>query len=592
MDPQFTVMASPPSELAAAFLQTGITLGLMLVCVYLYARFHKAYFAAWALAWGLYAVRLSSIAAFLLTARPIWLYWHQVLTGLTALALLWAALVFSQQVRWRSAYWLLVLFPPLWSYLAIYRMENFFLAAGPAVLFLSLATMWTGVVFFRHHRSIGSRPAALMAAAFLLWGVHHLDYPFLRARGAWNPWGYYLDIVFELFIGLGILLLVLEDQRQGLSVLSALSGDLQRGGAEEDIVEALLARPLTLPAVTGSAMFYRGSDGDGHFTHGAGTCADWIGDGAAGPSRDAIETVIRDGHPAAAHGWPSPDDGRLAGHAYTAALPVFRGEEVVGALVVVGKARDPFAVLDEEFLIALGHHVGAALANADLYKRLAERSTELERLTVQMVRQHEEERQRLSRELHDETAQVFAAVRLQVALARDEAEGERRARLEQALEFIGSGIRSIRAVARDLRPTLLDDLGLLPALQAQATEFERRTGIETDFRAPDTAPPVSAEAELALFRAMQEGLANVARHSDAGSVHVVLSCDAEGVSMRVEDDGNGVRPTDDEDTGAHMGLVGMRERIGALGGSVTLNDSADTGAVLDVMVPLSSGGSQ
>jgi signal transduction histidine kinase len=91
---------------------------------------------------------------------------------------------------------------------------------------------------------------------------------------------------------------------------------------------------------------------------------------------------------------------------------------------------------------------------------------------------------------------------------------------------------------------------------------------------------------------MQEGLANVARHSDAGSVHVVLSCDAEGVSMRVEDDGNGVRPTDDEDTGAHMGLVGMRERIGALGGSVTLNDSADTGAVLDVMVPLSSGGSQ
>ena len=156
-----------------------------------------------------------------------WLYVHQVLTGWTALALLGAALAFSQQLAWRRRYLALVLFPPLWSYVAIYRLENFFLAAGPAVLFLSLATLWTGWAFWRYQRRTGSRAASFVAAVLVLWGLHHLDYPLLRARGAWNPWGYYLDIGFVLALGAGILLLVVEELRRGLATLSALSGDLQ-----------------------------------------------------------------------------------------------------------------------------------------------------------------------------------------------------------------------------------------------------------------------------------------------------------------------------------------------------------------------------
>ena len=186
------------TELAAAFLQAGITIGLVTVCLYLYARYHKAYFALWALAWFMYALRLGAIISFLVTENWGWLYWHQVLTGWTALAFLWAALVFSEQVQWRDRYWILVVFPPLWSYIAIYRLDEFILAAGPAVLFLSLATFWTGVVLWRHHRRLGSLPAAITAVAFFLWSLHHLDYPFLRAQGAWNPWGYYLDIVFDM----------------------------------------------------------------------------------------------------------------------------------------------------------------------------------------------------------------------------------------------------------------------------------------------------------------------------------------------------------------------------------------------------------
>jgi hypothetical protein len=163
------------TELDAAVLQATITAALGALCAFLYARYRKPYFAWWAAAWGLYFLRIIAIISFLLTSNRLWLYWHQVVTGWTALALLYAALVFSQQVRWRTWYIWLVLFPPVWSYVAIYQLQHFLWAAGPAVLFLSLATLWTGWVFLRFRRRVASSGATLLAVAFGLWGLHHLD---------------------------------------------------------------------------------------------------------------------------------------------------------------------------------------------------------------------------------------------------------------------------------------------------------------------------------------------------------------------------------------------------------------------------------
>ncbi len=137
-----------------------------------------------------------------------------------------------------------MLFPPVWSLFAIYHFsgtDQFLYAALPAVAFLSGATLWTSSVFFRFRRQTGSPAAMVLGIAFLLWGLHHLDYPVLRARGAWNPWGYYLDIMFALAVGSGILLLVMEDLERGLGAMAALSGDLQRGDGAVDV-------PTTAPA--------------------------------------------------------------------------------------------------------------------------------------------------------------------------------------------------------------------------------------------------------------------------------------------------------------------------------------------------------
>lgn len=579
---QSPVPATAAEELHAALLQAGLTAALAVLCAFLSHRYRKPYFAWWAVAWALYVVRIGAISSFLLSGNWIWLYWHQVVTGWTALALLYAALVFAQGVRWRTWYLGLVLFPPAWSYIAIYRLDQFIWAAGPAVLFLSLATLGTGWAFIRYRRKVDSSGATLLAVAFVLWGLHHLDYPFLRARGGWTPWGYYLDIVFSLAIGAGILLLVIDDQRRGLGALSALSGDLQRAGREEDVLDALLSRPLTLPAVRGTALFLV-QEGRPGFVRGAGACARGAEPDARGLA--VLGRALATGRPQVSDTWSGAGDGD---YPYAAVLPLLREQGPIGALVLVSEARDPFTALDDAFLVALGQQVGTALAQTDLYRRLETRTEELTRLSARMVEQHEAERRRLSRELHDETAQVFSAVKMELGVLREGLAPGERPRLDQVLGLIDAGIRTIRNVTNDLRPSLLDDLGLLPALRSLAAEFAERSGIGAAFSAPATLPRLSSEAELALFRALQEALANVARHAEATAVEIGLRVGGGGVLLQVRDDGRGFRagPVEAYERRGHMGLAGMRERIGALGGSVRAQDAQGGGALVEVSVPV------
>lgn len=539
------------------------------------------------MAWGLYLLRIAAITNFLLGSNRIWLYWHQVITGWTALALLYAALVFSQQVRWRSWYLAVLFFPPLWSYVAIYRLDHFLWAAGPAVIFLSFATLWTSWVFFRYRRRVASAGATLLAVAFGLWGLHHLDYPFLRARGAWAPWGYYLDILLALAVGAGILLLVLDDLNRGLNALSALSGDLQSAGREQEVRSALLARPLTLPAVRGSAL-YLAEGGNPRLVQSAGAYRDREGTEPRGAAAVVLARALATGRPQVSGIWENGDDGS---YPYAAVLPLLRRDEVFGALVLVGDARDPFTALDDRFLVALGQQVGAAIENADLHSRLQARTVELARLSARMIEQHEEERRRLSRELHDETAQVFSAVKMELGVLREGVSPAQATRLEQVLELIDTGIRGIRNVTNDLRPSLLDDLGLVPALRSLVADFGERSGIVTQLAAPLALPQLSEEAELALFRALQEALSNVLRHAGARSVDVGLSVSEAGVMIEVHDDGGGPSTLTLErlEREGHMGLAGMRERISALGGHVRFGSRPGGGASLEVVVPANAG---
>jgi len=606
------VLVPPPmvaTELAAALLQGAITTGLAVLCAHLYARYQRPWFGWFAVAWGIYVARLLCILSFLLTGERVWLYWHQVTTGWTALVLLWASLVFLRQPKARPLYLLVALFPPLWSYVAIYQLDSFLSAALPAVLFLSGATAWTGWVFWRHHRIVRSSGARLLAIAFGLWGLHHLDYPFLRAQGAWTPWGYYLDISFQLLVGAGLVLLVLDDLGRGVRALSALSGDLQRRDGSADPLDVLLSRPLTLPGVRGSAMYLfdeaalaqdAGSldlsggelrqTGDlpvirpmrtsGAFVRCAGSCLEWT---AAEPQQSVSQALgrmrlTRRPQLVAAQG----------DQPFVAALPVSAGQRLVGALVMAGDVRNPFTALDDDFLLALGQQVGAALEQAALDKQLAARTADLEQLSTRMVRQHEDERRRLSRELHDETAQVFSAVKMQLEALRSSVVPGAAPRIDRLSALVDTGIASIRQVTSDLRPSLLDDLGLLPALRSLVADFSERTGLRVQLRAPTALPAVDEEAELALFRALQEALSNVARHAAASIVDVLVQPSDLELQLMVRDNGRGFPVQRDgriDDTRGRMGLTGMRERMFAVGGTVTVRNLAP-GAEVRIVVPV------
>lgn len=584
----FSVTTPTQTELAAAYLQLAVTLGLVVLCTVLNRRYGKTYFGLWALAWAVYGLRLGAIITFLHTGAAAWLFWHQVTTGWTALALLWAALVFSQRIAWRSAYLAVVLFPLVWSYAAIYLLDSFLWAAAPMVAFLSVTTAWTAWAFFRYDRLVHSPAARFLSVVLVLWALHHLDYPLLRAQGAWSPWGYYLDIVFELGMGLGILFLVLEDLDQGLRTLTALSGELQpRPGHDETMSEAMLRRALALRGVHGSALWLTGPDG-GAFVQGAGVAALWPFEGPPDVAGRSARRVSRLGIPQVVT--DPVRGGRALGsyHAYTAALPVLGDDEVVGALVVVGEARDPFTVLDNQFLLAFGQQVGAALANEDLRRTLEARKEELERLQARMVHQHEEERNRLWRELHDETAQVLAALNLQLGLIQERSEEALVPALERAKTLVGEGIKSIRSVTRNLRPRALDDLGLMPALRALARDFEDgdEDGFRVSFEAPDVIDGLSADAEVALYRSLQEALANAARHGTSSEVRVRLEASEGAAVLTVSDQGPGFP----EDTALRLrsrgGLAGIRERITALGGDLLLGNEPTGGARVTVTVPL------
>lgn len=570
------------AELDAAVLQGAVTLGLALYTLSLFRRYRKPFFGWLAGTWLLYVLRLLAIATFLVSGQVYWLYAHQVATGWTALALLWAALVFLRQPRFRPVYLLALAFPVAWSYAAVVLLDRFILAALPAVMFLAAVTAGTGLVFLAHWKRVRSQGALFLAVSLLLWALHHLDYPFLRARGAWVPWGYYLDTLFILAVAGGITTLVLDDLDGGFRSLTELASSA-RGNAG-NLVEELLKRAAALPAARGAAM-YRNSVNGPVFVAGVGECATWAKRAVGGGMAERVQRAMETEQPEILHDWETPDGQQRA---FVAVLPI-RSELAPHALVLTGDARDPFAALDRSFLVALGSQLGAALDSAELNRKLQQRSEELARLSSRMVQQHEEERRRLSRELHDETAQVFSALKLHLGLVRERVDAAAARDLNRAMSLLDQGLQGIRSVTERLRPGVLDELGLAAALRSLVQDFSGRTGIPVEANMADADRAVAPDVELALYRVLQESLANVMRHSKASHVRVALRLDSDSVTLTVEDDGCGLS----EDASwerflreGRMGLAGMRDRVAALAGTLELGRGSLGGASIVVRLPL------
>ena len=408
-------------EITALAFQATLTGLLALVHYGLWRQQNRSYFATWSAAWAAYALRLGFISAYVLTRQDVWLFAHQAATGLTALLLLWAALQFARGVRWRRRVIAFGVLAVVWAWVAIFVLHDMRVAGLSACIMLSAVTLLTSFVFFQYARRAPSTGATVLAVTFALWGLHHLDYPLLRALGSEVIFGVFADVLFIVAAAIGTLFLVLGDGRRALE----------------------------------------------------------------------------------------------------------------------------------------------------------ERNAQLEQLTRQLLRTQEDERRKIARELHDQAGQVLTAVKIELDL-----DGRK-----EASEMVGQALAQVRDLSNLLRPTALDDLGLLPALRALVEDFGRRTRIEVTLEIHEGLGPFTPETQVVLYRVIQEALTNVARHSAARSVRVRLGAYEGCVRLTVEDDGRGVSG----EPMPHLGLLGIRERVTALGGAVTAGNAPGRGFRVEATLPAGAG---
>lgn len=213
---------------------------------------------------------------------------------------------------------------------------------------------------------------------------------------------------------------------------------------------------------------------------------------------------------------------------------------------------------------------------------------QLRSLTARLESIREEERIRIAREIHDELGQELTGVKLELSLLRDQLpEGSRplKAKLTAISTLIDSTIHSIQRIATDLRPVVLDQLGLIPAIEWQAHEFQSRTGIRCTLDICLRSVTLSLAGSTTMFRIFQEVLTNVNRHAQASAVTITIQEQAGHLILEVRDNGRGV--TDAELSDPHsLGLVGMRERALLLGGEMTFIGSRGTGTTVRAKIPL------
>jgi two-component system, NarL family, sensor histidine kinase UhpB len=204
------------------------------------------------------------------------------------------------------------------------------------------------------------------------------------------------------------------------------------------------------------------------------------------------------------------------------------------------------------------------------------------------LRAQERERTRIAQDLHDEVNQALTAILLRLSATIGDAPWALRSELQETQELVTQAMDELLALARQLRPTALDDHGLIAALASQVTDFGHRTGVQARFHYHGTVPKLSDEEQLVIFRVTQESLSNIAKHARAGDVDVELSFVGRTV-LRVRDDGHGFDEAPSHRVNGHvrgrpggLGLSGMRERALLVGGSLKVFTESDVGTTIEL----------
>ncbi len=268
------------------------------------------------------------------------------------------------------------------------------------------------------------------------------------------------------------------------------------------------------------------------------------------------------------------------------AVPLIAGDEIIGVLHVRSTKTNAYTERELGVIEQVGRQIAPAMENARLYGQLKDGQERLRSLSNKLVEVQEVERQQLARELHDEVGQILTGLKLALEITPKLPAFEAKSKMEEATSLINDLQGRVRELSLNLRPAMLDDLGLLPTLLWHYERFTGLTQVKVDFEHSGIDRRFPAEVELTAYRIVQEALTNAARHADVDALAVKVQADDAVLSLDVSDEGVGFDTAVTLRSKDSNGLSGIRERIELLGGLFTLDSAPGIGTQLIAELPL------
>lgn len=271
-------------------------------------------------------------------------------------------------------------------------------------------------------------------------------------------------------------------------------------------------------------------------------------------------------------------------------IPLIVNSELIGFCMLDKSEPNFFSTQHIDIAKALANQAAVAIQNARLFEQVETGRNRLQSLSHRLVEAQETERRYIARELHDEAGQSLASLKIHLLLLEKQANQPEAivASITDMKQQIDSISENLHRIAANLRPASLDHLGLFPALSQLVETVSRDFNLMGEFEAVGLEKRLPSDVETAVYRIVQEALTNVVRHAQATRVDVILKQDQTSLTIIIEDNGNGFDTSavmNDMMANKHLGLIGIRERVEMLGGTLTLESSQAIGSTVRIEVP-------
>jgi len=275
-------------------------------------------------------------------------------------------------------------------------------------------------------------------------------------------------------------------------------------------------------------------------------------------------------------------------------IPLQARGNVLGVLNVLSYSSRRFTEDDMKLFQAIADLVGIAIEQANLYRRLERDKEHYQNLAQNTVMAQEEERRRIARELHDETSQALSALAfnqqalMEMSEMSNDLDETFKTQLKRTQLLVVQLNTEINKIIHDLRPTLLDTLGLVPAIRQYAEDMLGSLGVNLDVDCRGETRPLPLEIEAGLFRVAQGSIGNIAKHSNAQNTKIIVEYNENEIIMKIKDDGRGFdisKLAEADNKGRNSRLLGMKERVKLMGGSYSVESQIGQGTAVTVRIP-------